>query len=69
MVFSLFQIIGITLDDEYVTNQAKEAAIEAELIEARKDGKMFLAFPAIITLEDLDINLRSVMMLELSQLE
>ena len=37
LVFSLFQIIGITLDDEYVTNQAKEAAIEAELIEARKD--------------------------------
>ncbi len=38
LVFSLFQILGpIALGNEHITNQTKEAAIEKELIEARKD--------------------------------
>jgi hypothetical protein len=35
----------------------------------RTDGNMLLAFPALLEIEDLDINLRYIMMLELSQLE
>lgn len=35
----------------------------------RTDGNMLLASPALLEIEDLDINLRYIMMLELSQLE
>ena len=35
----------------------------------RTDGNMLLAFPALLEIEDLDINLRYIMMLELSQFE
>ena len=35
----------------------------------RTDGNMLLASPAILRADDLDINLRYIMMLELSQME
>ena len=35
----------------------------------RTDGNMLLASPALLEIEDLDINLRYIMMLELSQME